>query len=93
MIALLESLARPFLHALDPETAHRATILALRAAVLPPARRDDPALAIDAFGLKFPNPVGMAAGFGQKCRSRRCIVRARLRLRRDRHRDAETATR
>ncbi len=63
MIALLESLARPFLHALDPETAHRATILALRAAVLPSARRDNPALAVDAFGLRFPNPVGIAAGF------------------------------
>ena len=63
MIALLDTLARPFLHALDPETAHRATILALRSAPLPPAGADDPALAVEAFGLRFPNPVGMAAGF------------------------------
>ncbi len=63
MIDLLEGLARPFLHALDPETAHRATILALKSAVLPRPRPDDPDLAVEAFGLRFPNPVGMAAGF------------------------------
>ena len=63
MIGLLESFARPFLHALDPETAHRATILALRSAILPPPRADDPCLAVEAFGLRFPNPVGIAAGF------------------------------
>jgi dihydroorotate dehydrogenase len=63
VIDLLESLAQPFLHALDPETAHRATIFALRSAVLPPPRGDDPRLAVDAFGLRFPNPVGLAAGF------------------------------
>jgi dihydroorotate dehydrogenase len=63
VIDLLEGLARPFLHALDPETAHRATILALKSAVLPRPRPDDPDLAVEAFGLRFPNPVGMAAGF------------------------------
>ena len=63
MIGLIEGLVRPFLHALDPETAHRATILALRAAVLPSPLPDDARLAVDAFGLRFPNPLGMAAGF------------------------------
>ena len=63
MIDALEALARPFLHALDPETAHRATILGLRSAILPAARADDPRLAVEAFGLRFPNPVGIAAGF------------------------------
>lgn len=63
MIDALEALARPFLHALDPETAHRATILGLKSAFLPAARPDDPRLAVEAFGLRFPNPVGIAAGF------------------------------
>ena len=31
--------------------------------MLPPAGKDHPRLAVSAFGLNFPNPVGMAAGF------------------------------
>ncbi len=48
---------------LDPETAHRLTIKAL--SLLPPraAPPDDPRLAVSAFGLDFPNPLGLAAGF------------------------------
>jgi dihydroorotate dehydrogenase len=56
-------LAAPFLRLLDAEDAHRATIAALK---LLPARapgRDDPRLAVSVFGLDFPNPVGLAAGF------------------------------
>ena len=63
MMGLFDSLARPLLLSLDPEAAHRATIVGLKFAVLPPCRPDDPRLAVDAFGLSFPNPVGMAAGF------------------------------
>ncbi len=59
----LFGLARPVLMALDPETAHGATIKALRLLPPGPAPADDPALAVEAFGLRFPNPVGMAAGF------------------------------
>lgn len=57
------ALARPFLHALDAETAHGLTIKALRAMPprTPPA--DDARLSVEAFGLRFPNPVGIAAGF------------------------------
>ena len=51
------------LRLLDPERAHRLTIAALKAAPLPHAPADDPALAVEAFGLRFPNPLGMAAGF------------------------------
>ena len=59
----LPDLALPLLQALAPETAHRASILALR--LLPRARaRARPAqLAREALGLSFPNPVGLAAGF------------------------------
>ncbi|WP_407526119.1 quinone-dependent dihydroorotate dehydrogenase [Methylobacterium oryzisoli] len=63
MLAQLFPLARPLLHALDAETAHRLTIrgLALLPAAAPPA--DDPALAVEVLGRRFPNPVGLAAGF------------------------------
>lgn len=57
-------LARPLLHALPPETAHRLTLRALRAGLGPVDRTpDDPALAVDLWGLHFANPVGLAAGF------------------------------
>jgi len=53
------------LRRLPPETAHRATLGLTRMAApfLPRAADGDPALAIRAFGLFFPNPVGLAAGF------------------------------
>ena len=63
MIGLLESLARPLLRMLDPEDAHRLAIHALKISAVRQARRRRPALAVRAFGLNFPNPVGMAAGF------------------------------
>ena len=57
-------LARPLLHALEPEAAHRLTLWALRAGVArPPRGFDDPALACRLWDLDFPNPVGLAAGF------------------------------
>ena len=63
MIGLLDRLARPFLRALDPEDAHGMAIRMLKFAPLPPAPRDDSRLASRVFGLNFPNPVGIAAGF------------------------------
>lgn len=60
----LYRLLRPALFALDPETAHRAAVLALKAGLSEAyARRDDPVLATRVFGLDFPNPIGLAAGF------------------------------
>lgn len=63
MIGALFGLARPLIHKLDAEQAHRLTIAALAAA--PPLRpaADAPSLAVEAFGLRFANPVGLAAGF------------------------------
>jgi dihydroorotate dehydrogenase len=48
---------------LDAEDAHRATIAALKLLPDLPAAPDDPRLAVSAFNLDFPNPVGLAAGF------------------------------
>ncbi|TVR12020.1 MAG: quinone-dependent dihydroorotate dehydrogenase [Salinarimonadaceae bacterium] len=67
MMRALFSMARPILHALDPETAHAASIRSLSLLPALPPAPDDPALAVDAFGLRFPNPVGLAAGYDKQC--------------------------
>jgi dihydroorotate dehydrogenase len=66
MIASLFPLARPLLHALDAESAHQMTIRALK--LMPPVAPapDDPRLAVEVFGRRFPNPVGLAAGFDKQ---------------------------
>ncbi|KQT12682.1 MAG: quinone-dependent dihydroorotate dehydrogenase [Bradyrhizobium sp.] len=63
MIRAFDAFSLPVLRWFDPEDAHRLAIQGLR--FLPPIkpRPDDPKLAVRAFGLNFPNPVGMAAGF------------------------------
>ena len=63
MIRAFDAVSLPLLRWLDPEDAHRLAIQGLR--LLPPARprADDSKLAVRAFGLNFPNPIGMAAGF------------------------------
>jgi dihydroorotate dehydrogenase len=50
---------------LPPETAHRTTLSLLGAAspLLPAAEADNPRLAVDVLGLRFGNPIGLAAGF------------------------------
>ena len=63
MIRLFARLTRPMLRALDPEDAHRLTVTALKHVPVPSPTPDDPLLAVRAFGLNFPNPIGMAAGF------------------------------
>jgi dihydroorotate dehydrogenase len=63
VIGLVEPLMRSLLRLLDPEDAHR---LAIKALAFPPYVKlaaDDPKLAVRVFGLNFPNPIGMAAGF------------------------------
>ncbi len=58
----LTDLAAAALRRLDPETAHRLAILALRIAPLPAPPADDPVLATAFAGLALTNPVGLAAG-------------------------------
>jgi dihydroorotate dehydrogenase len=59
----LYPLLRPLAFALDAERAHRLTVRALRLLPAGLPARDDPVLGIDVAGLRFPNPVGLAAGF------------------------------
>jgi dihydroorotate dehydrogenase len=63
MIAAGFALIRPLLFRMDPELAHERTLAALRSLPIPPAFPDPASLKVKAFGLEFPNPVGVAAGF------------------------------
>jgi dihydroorotate dehydrogenase len=57
-------LAAPLLRLLEPERAHRLAIGALRSGLLGGGTENDaPILRQSLFGLGFPNPVGLAAGF------------------------------
>src|SRR5512139_421978 len=65
-------LIRPLLFKLDPEVIHQITLLAIKyAGMLPPTYAllraifevNDPRLQVEAFGVKFRNPIGMAAGY------------------------------
>ena len=75
MIGLLDRLSRPFLRALDPEDAHRLAIKALRIMPLTRAPADGDELVVRAFGLKFPNPVGLAAGFDKNAEVPEALLR------------------
>jgi dihydroorotate dehydrogenase len=63
MIGFIDSVTRPLMRALDPERAHVLAIKGLKVLPLPRPVGDDPRLAVRAFGLDFPNPVGLAPGF------------------------------
>lgn len=56
-------LVRPILFRLDPETAHRLTLNLLRAMPFGTGSPDAPSLRTHLAGLRFENPVGLAAGF------------------------------
>jgi dihydroorotate dehydrogenase len=63
VIRAFDTMTLPLLRLLDPEDAHRMAIRGLQMMPMPKPRPDDSRLAVRAFGLNFPNPVGMAAGF------------------------------
>lgn len=73
---------RPLLFALPAETAHSLAETALRAVQATPIERilarrytvTDARLAVDAFGHRFPNPVGVAAGFDKNARIPRALA-------------------
>ncbi|WP_336985300.1 quinone-dependent dihydroorotate dehydrogenase [Altererythrobacter aquiaggeris] len=60
---MLFDLLKPAIYSLDPERAHRLTIAALRAKPVLKSHPVGGPLAVDLAGLRFPNPVGLAAGF------------------------------
>ena len=54
------------LHLLEPETAHKVALWALKNGLGHHARADDPALGLTLLGKRFSNPVGLAAGAEKK---------------------------
>jgi dihydroorotate dehydrogenase len=75
VIRAFDTFSLPILRWLDPEDAHRLAIQGLR--LLPPLkpRTDDAKLAVRAFGLNFPNPIGMAAGFDKNAEAPDALLR------------------
>jgi len=75
VIRAFDAFSLPLLRWFDPEDAHRMAIQGLR--LLPPmrSRPDDPKLAVRAFGLNFPNPIGMAAGFDKSAEAPDALLR------------------
>jgi dihydroorotate dehydrogenase len=68
-LSALFGLGQALLLALDPERAHDLTIKSLELGFYPRAEGpDDERLAQRLFGLDFPNPIGMAAGFDKSAR-------------------------
>ncbi|MBX9459453.1 MAG: quinone-dependent dihydroorotate dehydrogenase [Rhizobium sp.] len=57
-------LMRAGLFRFDPETAHGLSIKALKTGLAPKAKlKPDPRLVVETGGLRFPNPIGLAAGY------------------------------
>jgi dihydroorotate dehydrogenase len=75
VIRIIDGLALPLTRMLDPERAHRLALAALKLLPLR-ASADDERLAVPAFGLRFPNPLGLAAGLDKNAEA----VDAALRL-------------
>ena len=58
------SVLAPLLFCLDAERAHRLAILSLKSGIYPRAlEKLDPILKSELWGMKFPTPIGIAAGF------------------------------
>ena len=65
----------PVMRLMDPETAHNVGIALLAAGVAPlETRPEDPRLAVERWGLRFPNPVGLAAGFDKDAKAFPALV-------------------
>jgi dihydroorotate dehydrogenase len=63
-------IAGPFIRFLNPETAHDLVIGALRAGLVPsPKSFESSLLKQSVWGLPFPNPVGLAAGFDKNAQT------------------------
>ena len=69
-MSFLYHYGRTLLFGLPAEAAHGLAVFALaNRLVLGPRDGEDPILATRAFGLSFPNPIGLAAGFDKDARA------------------------
>jgi dihydroorotate dehydrogenase len=72
----LYPLVRPLLRALPPEAAHRLTLMGLAAGLGGTSRAaNPPELRQRLWGLDFPNPIGIAAGFDKDARAPDALLR------------------
>src|SRR5271163_618545 len=68
--AFYHRVLRPLLFRLDPERAHRLTLAMMKPlAILCGPAPDSPALATTQWGIRFSNPVGLAAGMDKDIRA------------------------
>lgn len=76
MTPTFASAVLPLLHHLDPEAAHGLGLWALRLGLAGrmPANAE-PSLRTSAFGLDFPNPIGLAAGFDKDAAAAAALMR------------------
>jgi dihydroorotate dehydrogenase len=75
VIRAFDAFSLPLLRWLDAEDAHRLAIQGLKLLPAIRPRADDSKLAVRAFGLNFPNPVGMAAGFDKNAEAPDALLR------------------
>jgi dihydroorotate dehydrogenase len=75
VIRAFDAFSLPLLRWLDAEDAHRLAIQGLKLLPAIRPRVDDAKLAVRAFGLNFPNPVGMAAGFDKNAEAPDALLR------------------
>jgi dihydroorotate dehydrogenase len=69
MINRLFALSRPLLFAIPPEEAHELTLKSLEKGVYPAdSTANPPSLTVTMAGIKFANPIGIAAGFDKDAR-------------------------
>ena len=72
------SILRPFLFSLDPETAHDLAIKSLKLNYLPSKMfevEDEQMLNVNLLGKKFPNPIGLAAGFDKSAEAYNSLLK------------------
>ena len=62
-MGVYESVVRPLAFRVDPERVHEAAMRAIQSGLLRAPSFADARLECDRFGVRFPNPVGLAAGF------------------------------
>jgi dihydroorotate dehydrogenase len=62
-MSLYRSLLRPIAFKFDPERIHEFALSALSRGLVKAGRFEDRRLCQDLFGVHFPNPLGLAAGF------------------------------
>jgi dihydroorotate dehydrogenase len=78
LIRAFDAFSLPMLRLLDAEDAHKLALRGLRMLPYARPRPDDPKLAVRAFGLNFPNPIGIAAGFDKNAEVPDALLRLGL---------------